>query len=212
MPALPLEPILGGVVGSLMGGGVGVGAGLLMRRKKRGGGAKDAKKATAAAVTETKAPAPSGPSSAAPNTDPVPQGNLKTRYEVLGTATRFLSTGNAEWYTPLLRFEEMLQWDVERTELAKAIYHFDRAIGLQGLVSRKESSIPRPTLPSVAAEAVARGLATLKVIVDFSHEQRPSSLKRESMMAIVKELEQTGDLLLENMERAVAALPLDGLN
>jgi hypothetical protein len=197
-----LLPLLGAGAGALVGAGLGASAGFILRRR------------TASVIVQQ----PIGPpvvqsdKAAMPVTVTPPKATpptTKGRFQVLDIPTNYLSPGNTALFTPLMRLDERLQWEEERYALGFVIGHMDRLLGMESSMASRTDLRSRAALPTLAHEATVRARRLLHEILEFSHEQRPSPTKREAMEAIVKELSEAMDTVVENITRALAAGPMD---
>lgn len=188
--SLAVYCVIGAIGGAMLGSGAGATAYTIKKKKQR-------TPPEPPAMAESAIAEP--PEEGRRNPRPV-------RHEVFGVPTRYF-TSNSEFYVPLTRLEEYLQWDPETALFQAIVARIDVFIG-QHLLLASGKSVSGVAIPVEAQKIRNDVMRALREIVDFSDAERKSTMKRAAMTELVSEIQKLLDGNITNMHRVVASRPL----
>ena len=153
---------------------------------------------------------PSDASISPPATAPPPEPTVatpkKSKHTVFDSGTYYL-TPNSEFFTPLSRFYNLMQFQEEREAFKNVIVAIDGILGMEILLNAR-APVTAAQIPGVAQRARNQAKQALQAIIDFSHEQRPSETKRGSMKELGNSLLTVIDEIIADMHKTIAAAPI----
>lgn len=127
-------------------------------------------------------------------------------HNIFDTTTHYL-TQNSEFFTPLDRLSQYLQFKEEKDTLSVVVRDLDCILGMEILLNTR-TPVAAVAIPSIAQKTRNRVKASLGVIVQFSNEERPSETKRGSMQEIADDIMKTVDEIIQGLHQTVAAAPI----
>ena len=130
----------------------------------------------------------------------------KGKHDIYGIGTHYL-TSNSEFYTPLTRFHDFLQFKEEREAFADLVVAIDGILGMEILLNAR-TPMTAAQIPTVAQRARNMARLALKAIIDFSQEQRPSATKQSTMKSVGTSILTVIDEIITGMYRTIAAEPI----
>jgi len=128
------------------------------------------------------------------------------KHQMFGVPTRYFTSGS-EFYVPLTRLEEYLQWDPETALFQAIVSRIDVFVG-QHLLLASGKAISGIAIPVEAQKIRNDIIRALSEIVEFSHTERKAEMKRTAMLELVDEIKKLLDGNIANMHKVVASRPL----
>lgn len=197
--------------GAVVGAGVGAAAGFgLSRVARRKAAVPGTPKVEELPDDDDDARQPGTPAAGTPKALPSPSPTKAGKHTVFDTASHYLTT-NSEFYTPLDRFYNMLQFKEEREAFGEIVVAVDGLMGMEILLNAR-SPVTAAKIPSVAQRARNKAKQAFAAIVEFSHEQRPSQTKRSTMQELADSMLKIMDEIITAMHQTIAAAPITERN
>ena len=189
--------------GAAIGAGVGAAAGFGISRMTARRAAPPSEPDRSPAATPLEGPEePDG----GPKALPSPQPASAAKHVVFDVGTYYLTT-NSEFYTPLDRFYNMLQFKEERIAFADIVVAIDGILGMEILLNAR-NPITAAQIPKVAQRARNKAKQALYAIIDFSDERRPSPTKKSTMRDLAESMLKVIDEIILQMHTTIAAEPI----
>lgn len=135
-----------------------------------------------------------------------PKPGKEGTHDLFGTTTHYL-TRNSEFFAPLDRFYQMLQFKEEKDAFVSVVTSLDNLLGMEILLNAR-TPVAAAAIPSLAQRTRNKIKAGLRIIVQFSDEKRPSPTKKGAMQSIVDDMLKTIDEIIKGLHRTIAAAPM----
>ena len=130
----------------------------------------------------------------------------KGTHVLFETTTHYL-TRNSEFFAPLDRFYQMLQFKEEKDAFVSVVTALDNLLGMETLLNAR-TPVAAAAIPSLAQRTRNKIKAGLHIIVQFSDEKRPSPTKKGAMQSIVDDMLKTIDEIIKGLHQTIAAAPM----